>query len=499
MLSYAANEVSLREVLSVLWRYRGIIVFWTLAFACLVAVGMSARYMVSETALSRLQFKLNFEGAGNGKYPNGLDFSPKEIIAPHILDTVFASNDLERLMSEQEFRDSVGVMKSDGDLSFLEEKYSKLLTEKRITDEVAWRIREEYESEKSKFLEQAHYQLVFKDSDLRVPRDLQAKVLEDVLTAWAKSARDNKGVYLYDVPMLTEDLFVLDEGSDQGRIVQYDSLRRMILRAQQYADKVAKLPGVLFARTSDGSSITAVQMRLRDLERFHLIPLVRIIRESGSGANNRSDHYLEEQVHDLSLREQELASTVELLRGALSAYSRNERSPSSGGPVQSGVETSGAVAQVGEQFLDRLVAMANESKDAMYRQSIIQQIIDTGKHLVQTQMEIAYYRDLAAHNSGGLEQSDGPEMAEAFNRAYDRALDELKLLVAETTALYRSTSNSYLRAEQKLFSVLGPMEYKVSSPLALERVVATGIALVAVFFVIMAGVCFIRGRAASRP
>ena len=99
------NEISLRPLLRTLWSYRQVISLAVAGVIGIFAVAMLPAYVSQAVErLGTVEFRLLFQGASQGQYPNGTPFSSAEITSIPVLTEVFETNDLERYGSYDDFK-----------------------------------------------------------------------------------------------------------------------------------------------------------------------------------------------------------------------------------------------------------------------------------------------------------------------------------------------------------------------------------------------------------
>src|SRR5688500_17765659 len=83
------TEISLRPLFRVLWSYRRAIAAIVSGVAIVFAIGALGVYLRQPAERqATLEFRLAFSGAERNVYPNGMVFSPAEIIASPIVNRV---------------------------------------------------------------------------------------------------------------------------------------------------------------------------------------------------------------------------------------------------------------------------------------------------------------------------------------------------------------------------------------------------------------------------
>ncbi len=88
------DEISLQPLLRTLWLYRQVMSLAVAGVMACFVVGMLAAYVFQAVErLGTLEFRLLFEGASQGQYPNGTLFSSAEITSTSVLTEVFETPD----------------------------------------------------------------------------------------------------------------------------------------------------------------------------------------------------------------------------------------------------------------------------------------------------------------------------------------------------------------------------------------------------------------------
>jgi hypothetical protein len=78
-------------------------------------------YPTDKTA--SLEFRVDFDGIQDGKYPNGTKFSVEDILSEPVVRRVFDENGLQKYEKYEKFRTSLVVTSINRDLDILELEY----------------------------------------------------------------------------------------------------------------------------------------------------------------------------------------------------------------------------------------------------------------------------------------------------------------------------------------------------------------------------------------
>ena len=83
--------------MDIMWAYRRTLRNGIAVAAVIVTALFGVLWFTTPTDLfGTVHFRVLFDGADQGEYPNGTPFSSAEIVATPVLEQVFAANDLQR-------------------------------------------------------------------------------------------------------------------------------------------------------------------------------------------------------------------------------------------------------------------------------------------------------------------------------------------------------------------------------------------------------------------
>ena len=485
------DEIDLSELFRSLWRKKIIIVLCTALFACLAFFIVVPQILSPPVTTITQRFALKFKGIEKNTYPNGLAFNVAEFTSPQIIEYVFKENKLADFGLEiQDLRDNLVINKSVEGLMFLENKYKNLLKQKELTAEGRQLLQEEYQNQRKKLFESPYYEIRWVTENNKVPVVIQEKVLLDILKLWARIAEEQKGVYLYQVPVVTDDAFYFEE-ADEEYIVKVDMLRHVVETVKQNLEQIKLLPGALLAETASGAKLTALQIRVNDLLNYQIAPLTGLIRSGGLHVNRQlAQIYTQEQLYNLELRKGVLQGKMALLSDALDGYINSNdqllgRQQSADRRRQGNMERSTVIPQIGDRFLDQLVALANDNQDVAYRQDITSRMVEVGNKLLLVEKDITYYQELLKSRNSDTDKDS--VLLTKFKAKNKRAITETKKVTSEMNEIYQLISNSYLKVTEKLYTLDGPVQVLVTRAVSVKKIAMIYSAAVMVFFCM---ICF---------
>ena len=190
------DENSLKPLVRTIWSYRhviGVVVAGVMVAFLLAALAAYLRAPGEQTGT--LGFRLLFSGASQGRYPNGTAFSSAEITASPVLSEVFDINDLDRFVSFEDFRDSLFILQSNPELSFLVSEYQAILDNPRLRPADRPGFEEEFRTRREGLTDHARFTLNLRQNTrtAAMPPSTVSKVLDDTLATWARQAEELRG------------------------------------------------------------------------------------------------------------------------------------------------------------------------------------------------------------------------------------------------------------------------------------------------------------------
>lgn len=492
---YDEDEISLGDLFSTIWRARGRIAVYTLAAGLVIlAIIVGVYFFQEKEYIVKQEFRLEFTGADQNKYPNGLQFSTADILSTEVLDKVYRQNDLGKYMKFSDFKAGLAVFQMNDRLRLLEFEYSQRFSEKNLSMENRQRLEQEF-LEKKKALMVPVYSLTFIQGGRAgsIPDNVAAKVLQDILREWSVFAERVKGANKFQLELVSPNVLKKEDIEAEDYLVATDILRVMTRRVSKDLEALAGLPGAMVVRVGDqGISLSDLRYRLQDLERFKLNPLLGLIRQTAVSKHPEFTlGYLQNQIFDLKLKTEQAAANVAIYENSLNQYIQKSRgsglSPAQGegmpGPSsQQGMFSNvpAMIPQFGESFLDSLVQMAQENSDAMFRQTITKNVIDVGLEKVELEFQARFYEDMWTkinlQINGEQAKSDNDAAfltlaAERIEKTQQEIFDGLMNSIKDLNLLYDSLSRSSLNPDAVLYSVTSPALFSVEKPVSAKRLV----------------------------
>ncbi|HXI13953.1 MAG TPA: hypothetical protein VNM92_15105 [Thermoanaerobaculia bacterium] len=496
---------SVSYLVHTLRRYAQVIAVSLLAVMSFYLIVALLAYLLSPSQkLTSLPFRLEFEGSNRGEYPNGTKFSTMEITATPVLLTVYRENDIGRFMSFERFARGVFVLESSSAKEQLALEYQARLADTKLNPVDRERIQKEYDLKRAS-LSQADYSLNFMSSKKTgaLPRSMINKVLTDSLDAWARYAASQKRALQYRVAVLSANIIEKPTGAEAvDYILGVRILRSRIHHVMRNIDQIKEIPGAELARTSkEQMSLDEARLRLEDIVRFRLEPLVGTVRAAGLVRDPASSvRFLEEQLFYDTRDLKEAEERSRILRDALTLYTQKPvnvfdetqtRQKDAEPSTRSGQTI---MPQLGESFLDRLVNMTGEGADREYRQKMVDEIKAAGLDTVPLQSLVEYDRQLIEMVKKAVPTATPkPDAEQMVQQQFDAIYGDVSKAIANVNEIYTVVSRN-LNPSTELFTLTAPPSRRTERTVSLPRLGLYGVLTFLLSIALIIGGCLLHNR-----
>ncbi|HWS71033.1 MAG TPA: hypothetical protein VN605_02915, partial [Thermoanaerobaculia bacterium] len=437
--------------------------------------------------ITSLPFRLDFEGAENGLYPNGLKFGSTDIVGANILTRVYQTTNSAAYLPFRKFKEAIFIQESSRELEKLNMEFESRLADGRLTPVDRERIEREYQLRKSS-LRHAEFSLNFADDSNSVPKAERERILRATLAAWAEIADREKGAVKYRLPLLTTNVVVRNAIGPREYLIELDILRSRINRILSNINELSTIPGADIVRVGpEKISLAEIALNLTDIRRFQIDPLIsetyqkKLVRDPSTVSG-----YYQTQLSSAQSDYTQARTHVETLQNSLMTYMGGQQGSSrelAGQAVVGQAQGGQSVTpQLTEGFIDRIVKMATDSNDMKYRQDIITEMNRVGiVNLLPAEKEVQYYQTVAqqmnafnAMSRGDLSAraADVKAIEDAENAAYASVIKSLQ----QISEAYLMLSLN-LNPDGLLYTFSGPAISHTDKSVSLRRLVLLGIVL----------------------
>jgi hypothetical protein len=470
----AAPPISISRLLHVLHAYFPAIILALVAVTAgylILALGV---YLFSPSQrVTTLPFRLDFEGATRGEYPNGTPFSAPEIVSTPVLLKVYDGNRLNRYTKFPDFARSIFVLESNGAYEALANDYQARLSDPRLTPVDRERLQREFE-QKGLSISKNQYAISYlrPAENGAIPETIVRKVLAEILSGWAGFAVNEQRVLAYRVSVLSPDI-IQPTSIDQDPLAAIHVLRTKTMQLVENIRAIGELPGADLARsTKFQMSLADVSIRLDEIVRFRLEPLLPTATSINPAQARR---FLEIQ---LAYDQRQLAAQkdrVAAIREALDLYTQTQRPADANSLVRPGDPQAkpdngpaGTSVVMTDTFLDRLTALTTNSADMTYRQKMTDQYRTLVTATVPLQLAVNYDEQALRELQSGA--TADPKLIE---RQLAETRSEIRQLVVTMNDIYATLSRN-LNPSTALYSASVPYS-RIQRSVELRRLAIGGI------------------------
>lgn len=480
------EEISLEPFFRILRSYRRVIGAAAGVAAVLFALVVTHQYLNWPMARhAAVDFRVLFDGADRGEYPNGLPFAGSELVSNAVLSQVFIANELDDYVDYETFRNSILIVQAPTvGFELLSAEYeSRILGEMSPADRA--RLDEEFRGRRQ-LLQQPLYTLDFvqPEGGAVLPDVLLEKVLNDVLTTWAQYAIGVKHVFDYQIDLPGSNVLGANLAAVENDVIRLDRLRGRIDRILRSLDELEVLPGAGLVRLGgDAVSLGDIRTRLEDLLHANVRPLLlEALTRAGNDATTRSaaTSYVEARMHQSRLDASESAAEAAALDRAFQSYTMFQR-----------YFAAPPTPEVGE-YLNRVLSFAAsvEAIDLPYRQRSIDRIVAAEREVARLEKEVADYEDMAARIGGGrsLAASVGASERESRMAAMEEVVTQS---VQQIGQLYAEISASYLSPGTSLYTLTTPFSIRTDRAGFGRAIAASGLLLTMLLVTVVPLACVV--------
>ncbi len=420
------QEISVSEVLQRMWRHRGLFFILPILFAAITLAGLA---IWSIQLRNPIVYYVGLKGIQDGRYPNGAQFSPNDLLIPQVIEAVasqFAIQDQAALRAAFQIRS--GSPLEEG----VNAKYRKLFANRALTTTENDALASRYKEELSQAVNSG-IRIDFNFRSLGLDKAMGMAVAAALPEAWTK-------IYprLFKVVLDTrlQDVGVsktVTELNDTSSLLFANQAINNLRRGLSIIIEDDRLNSIATRDGNNGASL------MQDLDRFSTLyfdPLFHSVK-----ANDPvSETYVRQVEFEVANQQRQLAGFSETIRDLQNF--RNTKRDLSGAPSDaSSVNTAGV--QLNESGINEIAGLVERATLADYLKGVLDKRQEKLVRISVLQKELAV---LNSPLPAGMDA--------AFATA---ATQQFKTIVDEYTELLAL-------ARQRLSETLGTLYVPVSSP-----------------------------------
>lgn len=498
--------ISASRILHVLRSYRAAIVLSLLAIAVACAIVSIATYLVArQERVTTQTFRLDFEGAAEGRYPSATKFSPADIVNGPTLLRAYKENHLAEYLAFNEFSRSIFVLESNKQYDDLAVEYQVRLADPKLTAVDRDRIQQEFE-QKRQSIAKNDYALSFTRQvrGRTVPELVARKVLLDILADWADFAVNQQHAMEYQLSVLSPQVLRPSPLEQSEIVIATQVLRSKINKVISNVAAVRALPGATLVRTSGGVSLEETVLRLDEIIRFQLDPLMSVALNSPIIADRAATiRFLEVQ---LAYDQRQLEATQRSAQATRDALAIYEQPAAQGQPASSaagemkrkdeskvaGSTNESVMPQLSDTFLDRLMTLTARGSDVLFRQKLINDYRNAVAATIPLQQAVSYDTDILKQVKAATSGASAVDPV-AVRQQIEAARADAATLTSTMNELFKVISRN-LSPSTQLFTVMAPPTSSTVSAYSLSRLLLYSLLVLLISIPVVVALCFLHNR-----
>lgn len=430
------DEISLTDLIHTLWLQRGLILGCTLLVV--MAVLSFHFFKLSFAVPHRVDFPVSLTFLGNSnEYPNGTPFSPRDLVAPSVLDAVISQRGLT--LTVDELAAALSVNFSNSLMLAGETKLTQLLAEARTPEDIrraAAQVLDDVRRESSHFITLG---LDLKESGLAA--DQAGDVARAIVDTWAQQAV-RRGLMNINInrPMTP---FIISDA--MNLIDVYDNAAVYLVSLRNTVRQLSALPGN-DSLLVNGRTLDDINRDLKTLDTVDVGPL-REFAYSNAAELMAGDPAGRVR---LLARQRLLALEQDRLEKLIRSYDRALDQLASGAsgeqlrPVSSGHPMAGT--QLDQSFLNSMLELGHRLGGVDMRQQLFERRTRAVEDLLSLEKEIAIL-------GGSLDAKtyEGLDSRMILRSALDGIADRLNHLQQQLDAFVAVYRDQTLQSGGRLF------------------------------------------------
>lgn len=342
------------------------------------AIALGVGYFIHISEGSRVvgayEFEFAFDGASDGHYPNGIPFSPQDVLAAPVLDAVYTSMNLAGKFEKAAFRTAFTIVQGGIELRLLQIAFEQKLSNTKLTAAERTTLEHEYQAARAT-LEGGTFILTGDFSKSNLTNLECERILAAIPVAWAEFAQKTRGVGEYDmaVPTLIPSA-KLPNGID--RFFLAEGLLSTSRRTSECLRRMEGLPGASLVVDRLGRGIADLAADVETSTFVELVPMycahMRLaFAQDPEPVNLAIIFRLENSKRAVEMAEAEADLATKAFQDYVSlGNGGNVNSQGPGSTVTgSGMNMGGMpMINLSGDFFDRIISQGLAAKDIGYRQ-----------------------------------------------------------------------------------------------------------------------------------
>lgn len=429
----AEDEINLTDLFRNIWRQRGLVIGITISVALVVLIFHFAK--ASFALPARVDYSVSLTFLKDGKYPNGTEFSPRDVIAPSVLKAVVAADKID--IGSDFLAEALSVSYSNSLLNMTEEKLSAALTNAKTPEEMRAAAATALKDMQAQTRSYITISLDLKKAALT---SQQGRILvADILETWARVTID-RGMTNVDIDRPLTSFVAADS---TNLIDTYDNAANYLRSLKRAVSTLSALPGSS-SMVVDGYTLEDVRRELVALDETDISPLRSFAYTSSAGLSSKNAAIkvrLFSRQRLMGLEHERLTKLIDSYDGALVQLTQS----SVNDQLKSGRSEMMGGAQFDQSFLNSLLDLGSKLGGVQMRDELFKRRTKAVEDLLALEKEMAILSGTSDKAFNGLD-------ADAILRASVAGItDSLNTLQGRLNDLIGAYREQTLQSGGRLF------------------------------------------------
>lgn len=468
------NELSISQIVTALIKEKNRFIKNCLRVLAVWLIGFLIYSFITYSPVTyySIVLGLNFPQAAQGKYPNGTTFNPSDIISNSILEKVWTENELDKKgIDYSKFQNSFTALPFSGEVSFAEQKYKNLLSQKNLSRADIEKIESDFKNE-IQAISSKNIKLTLDSKGNSYDLNLASKLLNDVASEWSKAANEKLGVTRapqLDGVSLTSAM----KASNPYSLIAY--LNDIVIKLKNIIVVMQSEPsGNSFRDPETKLNLSGLSAQLQEISKYEVDELDSFITVA-IGPTGLEISQTEYKIKDLesqkTLLDQEAASYRRAFidyTGSSNQIVNSNTSPQYDNRQRVLGDGNASGMQLNGDAITKLFSIAQESKDSEFRQDLTSKRIIAENKANELTLQITKMQrrlNSVKNKSSNLTE----ESKLQYNKLVEKIFSDLGGLIGALTRIQTLAQKDYVGTNGLLYSVTNQASaYKPSQGLIVK-------------------------------
>ena len=442
------------DVLALLWRARWRM--FTMALVVGLAYASFAAWRLASDQPRRSaaqQIVFTFDGAQRGQYPNGVAFSPQDLLAEPVLKSVFDRLQLSGLMKPTDLAAALSITAGAGmQAQALQVSFALRLQNTKLSEPERIRLEKEFRDSMERLRGQ-EFVLAADFGATQVPNALVSQIVAAIPEQWSHYAKRTRGVAVYDLEVPT----ILPWDASAPLLDQWVMLEEELRSLETVLGRGVLLPSATTVRTPAGRSLAEIGREVVVLRRAQFEPIAdRVTLAAGADGMRR----LATNLQASEARFQSAKLEADAARDSFQQYVTMGRADATnaveaGGGVGARASVP-ATINLPENLINQLVEMRSQAGDLAYRQKLNDAAIKAKDAMLLAESQFNLDRSRFERLSKSNQASESRESLDEIIRTLGSLNARLKTLSNDASFLLKALADQNLNPASVLYRLEGP-------------------------------------------